>query len=100
MRGSSSLGMSGPVLATVQRTLGLGDDELRTVELPDAYGPGSIVTVEIESDHLTEVFSGVGRRGVRAETVAADAANAAKRYLAATDVPVEWEIATDENSAR
>jgi len=75
-------------LATVQEILGWGADESETVELPEAYGPGNIVTLEVESEHVTEVFAGVGRRGVRAETVAADAANATKRYLAAPDVPV------------
>ena len=75
-------------LKTVGERLRLSGDELEVVELPEAYGPGNIVTVEIESEHITEVFTGVGRRGVRAEAVASDAAEAAARYLAAPDVPV------------
>jgi RNA 3'-terminal phosphate cyclase (ATP) len=75
-------------LKVVRERLRLSPDELQVVEIPEAYGPGNIVTVEVESAHVTEVFTGVGRRGVRAEAVASDAADAAARYLAATDVPV------------
>jgi RNA 3'-terminal phosphate cyclase (ATP) len=75
-------------LATVAQILNWSPDELEVAELPEAYGPGNIVTLEVGSEHITEVFSGVGRRGVRAEAVASDAAHAARRYLAAPDVPV------------
>ena len=75
-------------LATVREMLNWSPDEVEAVELPEAYGPGNIVTLEIESEHVTEVFAGVGRRGVRAEAVAAGAADSARRYLAAPDVPV------------
>ena len=75
-------------LSAVKQALGWSDDEVEVVELPEAYGPGNIVTIDVESEHATEVFAAVGRRGARAEMVAADAANAAKRYLDAPDVPV------------
>jgi RNA 3'-terminal phosphate cyclase (ATP) len=39
------------------------------------------------SQHVTEVFTGFGRRGVPAETVAGEVAAEAKRYLKA-DVPI------------
>ena len=74
-------------LAVVRERLGWSRDEGEVVELPEAFGPGNIVTLEVESKHVTEVFTGVGTRGVRAEQVAATAAAAAARYLAA-DVPV------------
>jgi RNA 3'-terminal phosphate cyclase (ATP) len=80
--------IAGRELATVREILGWGPDEVETVELLEAYGPGNIVTLEVESEQITEVFAGVGRRGVRAEAVAADAADSCKRYLAAPDVPV------------
>jgi RNA 3'-terminal phosphate cyclase (ATP) len=47
----------------------------------NTFGPGNILTVEIESEHITEVFTGFGRRGVPAEEVGRTAANAAKAYL-------------------
>jgi RNA 3'-terminal phosphate cyclase (ATP) len=56
-------------------------------ELPKAYGPGNILLLEIESERITEVFSAVGRRGVRAETLAGTAVESVQRYLAA-GVPV------------
>jgi len=74
-------------LAVVRERLGWPSEACEVVELPEAYGPGNIVTIEIDSEHVTEVFTGVGMRGVRAEAVAAGAADAAARYLAA-DVPV------------
>ena len=74
-------------LAVVKRMLGFGDDSLEVRELPEDQGPGNIVTIEIESEHVTEVFTGFGQRGVRAEAVAEGAAEQAQKYLAA-DVPV------------
>src|SRR5262249_28951731 len=48
---------------------------------------GNFVTIQIGSRDVCEVFTGFGQRGVRAETVAADALDQAQQYLAA-DVPV------------
>lgn len=45
-------------------------------------GPGNAVLVFVDCDGHSEVFSGIGRRGVQAETVASRAASLAKRYLA------------------
>jgi len=71
-------------IAVVRKRLGWRPEEVKVVELPEAYGPGNIVTVEVESEHITELFTGVGTRGVRAETVAQTAADEAHRYLSAT----------------
>ncbi len=51
-------------------------------EIPDAFGPGNYLAVEIESEHVTELFSGFGSRGTRAEAVAETAIQEAKAYLA------------------
>jgi RNA 3'-terminal phosphate cyclase (ATP) len=67
--------------ATALRHLDLPEESAETRELPNAYGPGNAVLVTVESEHLTEVFAGFGRRGVPAETVATDAAEEARRYL-------------------
>src|SRR5262249_46481752 len=48
--------------------------------------------LEIESEQVTEVFTGFGERNVRAEAVAEQAADAARRYIAA-DVPVGRQLA-------
>jgi len=49
----------------------------------ESTGPGNVVTVEIQSEHVTEVFTGFGKRGVPAEKVAAGAVREARRYLKA-----------------
>src|SRR4029453_1967293 len=48
-----------------------------------APGPGNVVLLEIESVHVTEVFTGFGERGVWAESIAEQTVLAARRYLAA-----------------
>jgi RNA 3'-terminal phosphate cyclase (ATP) len=67
-------------LGVIARTLSFSDDELRAEEAA-AIGPGNVVMIEVESEAVTEVFTGFGSRGVRAEDVAREAAGAAKRYL-------------------
>ena len=67
--------------ATARRHLDLPEESADARELPNAYGPGNAILVTIESEHLTEVFAGFGRRGVPAETVATEAAEEARRYL-------------------
>lgn len=73
-------------LARVQSRLSWPDDAL-CIEHPDARGPGNALLLEIEAEHLTEVFSGFGRRGVSSERVADEAVDEAREWLAA-DVPV------------
>lgn len=70
-------------LRVVGELLGLESSCLHVREELDAVGPGNVMFIEIESDNITEVFTGFGERGVRAETVAARAARAAQRYLEA-----------------
>ena len=57
--------------------------EVLTAEVVDnSRGPGNVVMLEIECDHVTEVFTGFGERGVRAEAVAEQPVQQARRYLA------------------
>lgn len=60
---------------------------LEVKEVIDSRGPGNILAVEIESEHITEVFTCFGERGVLAEQVADRTVKAVQEYLAA-DVPV------------
>lgn len=62
-------------------------ESLRIKQVPNEHGPGNLVMLEVAHAHVTEVFTAFGQRGVRAEAVAADAIQQAKRYLAA-NVPV------------
>jgi RNA 3'-terminal phosphate cyclase (ATP) len=68
-------------LKVVGEQMGLPLDQLRLETSDNAISPGNVFTVEIESENLTEVFTGIGQRGVRAEEVAARAVEEARRYL-------------------
>jgi RNA 3'-terminal phosphate cyclase (ATP) len=50
----------------------------------ESVGPGNFTYVAIESEHVTEIATGFGRRGLPAEDVAAGAAADARRYLDGT----------------
>jgi RNA 3'-terminal phosphate cyclase (ATP) len=50
-------------------------------------GPGNVLIAEVESEHVTEVFTGFGEKQVRAEAVANGCADEVLAYMA-TDAPV------------
>ncbi|MGH9902604.1 MAG: RNA 3'-terminal phosphate cyclase, partial [Pyrinomonadaceae bacterium] len=68
-------------LAVVKEMLGWGDEETRVEETTNALSPGNVVMIEVEGEHLTEMFTRVGERGLRAELVAEEAAAEARQYL-------------------
>jgi RNA 3'-terminal phosphate cyclase (ATP) len=70
-------------LRRVAEGLGWPAAALEAVEV-DSAGPGNVLTLEIASEQVTEVLTGFGERGVRAEAVADRAVKAARRYLEAT----------------
>jgi RNA 3'-terminal phosphate cyclase (ATP) len=74
-------------LAVIKNRLDWTDGELIARDLGQAYGPGNVLLLEVEHEHITEVFTGFGERGVPAEAVAAAAAEEARQYEAA-GVPV------------
>jgi RNA 3'-terminal phosphate cyclase (ATP) len=74
-------------LEKVERKLGWTGEQLQIRQLPDSWGPGNVLTLEIESEHVTEVFTGFGTKGVTAEAVAEEVIRAARQYLA-DGVPV------------
>lgn len=49
--------------------------------LAGSIGPGNAISVIVGSEHVTDVFTAFGERGVRAEQVAHEAAKQAKRYI-------------------
>lgn len=63
--------------------------EGRIVSTKDSPGTGNLVFIEIESEHVTEVFSAFGRIGVAAESVAAEAVRDARSYLISSAVAGE-----------
>lgn len=76
---------------TARRRLGWPKDSVAVGEV-DSPGPGNVLTLQIRSQHVTEVFTGFGQRGVPAEKVAAGAVREARRYLDA-GVPVGEHLA-------
>jgi RNA 3'-terminal phosphate cyclase (ATP) len=78
-------------LAILKRELHLRPDALR-IEHVDSPGPGNFACVEVECGELTEVFTGFGERGVRAEVVAERLAGEVRRFLDAS-VPVGEHLA-------
>jgi RNA 3'-terminal phosphate cyclase (ATP) len=68
-------------LAVVSQRLGWPHDLLEVESSANALSPGNVLTVEIEGENATEVFTGVGRRGVPAERVASEVVDEVKRYL-------------------
>jgi RNA 3'-terminal phosphate cyclase (ATP) len=53
----------------------------RVDEVRGSRGPGNVLVVELESEHVTEVITAFGERGVRAEAVADRAWQETERYL-------------------
>jgi len=68
------------------------EQDLRVRMDDRSASPGNAVSVVIESEHVTECFSAIGARGVRAEHVAREAAREARFYLHA-GVPVGHHLA-------
>jgi RNA 3'-terminal phosphate cyclase (ATP) len=79
-------------LAVVAQRFGWSRQQLANELITDAAGPGNVLLLDIESEHVTEVFVGFGERGVPAEIVAERACAEAAEYLA-TDVPVGVHLA-------
>jgi RNA 3'-terminal phosphate cyclase (ATP) len=74
-------------LKAVARGLGLGRQYGRVIDVDDPRGPGNVVMVEVVSQHCTELFTGFGEKGVRAEQVAERVSRDVLNYLDA-GVPV------------
>lgn len=78
-------------IATLTELLGWDGVDARP-EAVASDGPGNVLLATIEAEHVTEVFSGFGERGVRAEDVAAGVAREVRAWLDA-DVPVGEHLA-------
>src|SRR5512136_1844558 len=70
-------------LAVVRDELKWREDECAIEAVQGPVGPGNAVVLAIETEHVTEVFTGFGERGRPAEEVARSTAEAAKAWLKA-----------------
>lgn len=78
-------------LTVVRRELGWAREDCRVVEL-ESVGPGNALCLCVEAEGVTEVVTGFGDKGVRAEAVAGRAVDELRRWLAA-EVPVGEHLA-------
>jgi RNA 3'-terminal phosphate cyclase (ATP) len=74
-------------LEVVEQRLGWPAAACRPLMVEDPVGPGNALLLEVESEHVTELFTGFGEKGVRAETVAERVVEEVEAYLQA-GVPV------------
>lgn len=74
-------------LRTLIKKLHLSDDEVRHDLIGDGLGPGNVLSIELESEQLTEVITGFGEKSVSSEKVARQAAKRANEYIS-SGVPV------------
>jgi RNA 3'-terminal phosphate cyclase (ATP) len=79
-------------ISTLRQELGWDGSLCEVITRRDSPGPGNVVSVEIESEHIREVFTSFGERGIRAEAVAQRVAAEVRDYLA-HDVPVGRHLA-------
>lgn len=79
-------------IAVVREKLAWGEDFLNVREEHDSSGPGNVLVLAVASEHVTEIFTGFGEKGVSAETVALGVVGEAREYLAST-VPVGRHLA-------
>jgi len=79
-------------IAVIQQALGYTESQLEFKFANQAYGPGNVVSIIIESEHVTECFTAFGQPGLPAEKVAQQVVNEARRYLQA-GVPVGSHLA-------
>jgi RNA 3'-terminal phosphate cyclase (ATP) len=68
-------------LAVVSEQLGWMPDQLDLETSTNAISAGNVFTISVESESLTEVFTGIGERGVRGETIASRVVHEAQKYL-------------------
>lgn len=69
-------------LKTVEELMDWQKDQLFVRGLSGAHGPGNVVSLTLEHEHVTEMFTGFGEKGVPAEAVAKTACDEALDYIA------------------
>jgi len=71
-------------IAIVAEKTGWSEETLLAHTIRGSIGPGNALTIEVKCEHVTEVVTGFGQRGVRAEDVASRAVDEMQRYLDST----------------
>ena len=79
-------------LTMVRDELGLRAEDCSVETVQHPKGPGNAVVLEIQTEHVTAIFTGFRERGRPAEEVAQEAVDSAKAWMDA-DVPVDEYLA-------
>lgn len=82
-----SEGIAQREIEVVRNMLGWPRHGVDVEVVENSFGPGNVLLLEVETENVTEVVTGFGEKGVRAEEVARKAVRDVRKYLAA-DVPV------------
>jgi RNA 3'-terminal phosphate cyclase (ATP) len=70
-------------LEMVGKMLNWPAEQLHVRGLSGEFGPGNALTITVQHEQVTEVFTGFGEKGVSAEQVAKGAVERARHYLSA-----------------
>lgn len=68
-------------LETVGAAMGWDESQLLMRGLPGEQGPGNALLITLEHEYVTEVFTAIGEKMVRAEQVAKKAINEARSFM-------------------
>lgn len=68
-------------LAVAAERLEIAKDGLETVETKNSVGPGNVLMVQCRAPEAVHIFTGFGKVGVSAETVAGEAISQAQKFL-------------------
>lgn len=79
-------------LRVVRDELGWDPRDCAVETIDHSAGPGNVLFCQVEREHVTELVTAFGQRGVSAEKVASQAVDEMQRYLAA-DAPVGEHLA-------
>jgi RNA 3'-terminal phosphate cyclase (ATP) len=79
-------------VATVAEQLNWPNEHLQVDEVKNSCGPGNVLFIELESEAVTEVFTGFGERGVAAESIAQRVVGEVRDYLK-SDAPIGLHLA-------
>jgi len=78
---SLSPGIAERELKVLERALSIDRTCLKAVEDRESAGPGNVVHVEVESEHVTELFTGFGEKKLSSEMVGRRLAEEVDLYL-------------------
>ena len=71
-------------LEVIGEKLNWNADQLKLRGLSNEVGPGNALTLTIQHEHVTEVFTGFGEKGISAEAVAERVADEARAYISSS----------------